>query len=1223
MVAVESKTQALYELTGVVSRVYTRETPAVFDVITTDGTFRCRCPFFKPVEDGDKITGIVSQDPSGSYFNYMREPYVKVSFDTNSIKRCFLKALRYQHWSSAAAEYLYDRLVASCRLCKLLRVMPKLGEISSDSDAKLEPAPPISDEVTSYDVAAYLGDAALKWKQTKDSNIVKAITAGTTLDAHHIELLLTWWHKERNLRKLYLLGLTNKEILDCHKPLEVIYEICVGKTDADTGNPFRLPAIPMEKCYAIMRMQGVEPNAVQVACGNIVRKIYEYNQVNAWTCTPLWLLQRIYSTLHIYRETLEKEYEIHFDCVSAYLDYPYKVETQVAAYLDTLIKSTARNFNAKAELPEVEAETFKFAHCKTLDEDQKRAITGAIEHDICIITGGPGSGKCLGLETPVLDAYGGIKLAKDVQVGDYLIGDDSTVRLVTSVTTGIDHMYEIIPSKGKSFICNAPHILTLRGIVPYVTLREDRTSQYIVRYSTNGHSKSKAFTSYELAEAFISSLPEDIFDIPLNEYLVQNKKFREKTYLFHTGVDFPHQDVQFDPYMIGYWLGDGDSAGAVITTADIEVVEYFDRELGQYNLELSRSMTESSRYGIRGIGTRYKKCNILINVLRSLNMLDNKHIPLVYKINSRENRLKLLAGIIDSDGYVYSDGTCIEISQKSDQLADDIEYLAFSLGFMITRTKTEKGCMHNGTMRYGLYNRMTIFGEGLEQIPTIIARKKISSRSQTKRATCQGFTVKYLGLGQYAGFTITGNGRFLLGDFTVTHNTTVIGEIVRRLELLEIGFSAGSFTGKAVARLQDILGSRSAKTLDRLISQAGTIVPFKHLIIDEISMVTSELFFRLISAFKFKFKITLVGDEDQLGPISWGNLFSQLLIAGRIPTYRLTHNHRLIPHAITAGDHSQTSPDVAPGELEFDRIILENSMALVSKTRNLSEPLVFRDGIGFSQVEGGIPIVETMVNMLARAGIPASDITVISPFNEYLSPINAIFERVYLSESKRMMDLRKEIWHVGNRVMMLVNNYDINVMNGEEGLVVDVNDTGVVCKFKDGAEHTFKYAEPEGTSRKKRYNQMPTEPSTGEDVDGKDLTTEHITKSFAITVHKAQGSEQQFVIVYIPLRVNAHGKGSKFLNINLLYTAMTRTKRALWLVGSPVAIAQATCQVSSRRYDNLASRLKVSRDADLETKLSELCRAPVELAVTGDDEFPDEEGGGCYLPSSYFVGDDI
>ena len=845
MVAVESKTQALYELTGVVSRVYTRETPAVFDVITTEGTFRCRCPFFKPVEDGDKITGIVSQDASGSYFNYMREPYVKVSFDANSIKRCFLKALRYQHWGSAAAEYLYDRLVASCRLYKLLRVMPKLGETPIPADETKPPADDseVSDEITSYDVAAYLADAAVKWKQSKDSNIVKAITAGTTLDNHHIELLLTWWHKERNLRKLYLLGLTNKEIVDCHKPLELIYEICVGKTDADTGNPFRLPAIPMEKCYSIMRMQGVEPNAVQVACGNIVRKIYEYNQVNAWTCTPLWLLQRIYSTLHIYRETLEREYEIHFDCVSAYLDYPYKVETQVAAYLDVLIKSTAKTLNAKDELPQVEAETFKFAHCKTLDEDQKRAIVGAIEHDICIITGPPGSGK-----------------------------------------------------------------------------------------------------------------------------------------------------------------------------------------------------------------------------------------------------------------------------------------------------------------------------------------------------------------------------------------STIIGEIVRRLELLEIGFSAGSFTGKAVARLQDILGNRSAKTLDRLISQARIIVPFKHLIIDEISMVTSELFFRLINAFKFKFKITLVGDEDQLGPISWGNLFSQLLIAGRIPTYRLTHNHRLIPHAITAGDHCQPSADVAPGELEFDRIILENSMALVSKTRNLGEPLVFRDGIGFSQVEGGIPIVETMVNMLARAGIPSSDITVISPFNEYLAPINAIFERVYLSESKRMMDLRKEIWCVGNRVMMLANNYDINVMNGEEGLVIDVNDVGVVCKFKDGAEHTFKYAEPEGTSRRKRYNQMPTDPSTGEDVDGKDLTTEHITKSFAITVHKAQGSEQQFVIVYIPLRVNAHGKGSKFLNINLLYTAMTRTKRALWLVGSQIAIAQATCQGPSRRYDNLASRLKVSRDEKLEAKLAELCKAPVELTTALDcgDEFPDEEGGGCYLAASYF-----
>jgi len=158
-----------------------------------------------------------------------------------------------------------------------------------------------------------------------------------------------------------------------------------------------------------------------------------------------------------------------------------------------------------------------------------------------------------------------------------------------------------------------------------------------------------------------------------------------------------------------------------------------------------------------------------------LDQLNNKHIPQCYKVNSRKNRLALLAGIIDSDGYQHDN--CYEIVQKSKELAEDIEYLALSLGFMATVTQVEKGYMYNGEMRMGNYYRISIFGEGLETIPVVLERKKCHLRIITKRANCLRFQVESLGEGDYNGFELDGNRRFLLGDFTVTHNSTYVDTI--------------------------------------------------------------------------------------------------------------------------------------------------------------------------------------------------------------------------------------------------------------------------------------------------------------------------------------------------------------------------------------------------------------------------------------------------------------
>jgi exodeoxyribonuclease V alpha subunit len=217
------------------------------------------------------------------------------------------------------------------------------------------------------------------------------------------------------------------------------------------------------------------------------------------------------------------------------------------------------------------------------------------------------------------------------------------------------------------------------------------------------------------------------------------------------------------------------------------------------------------------------------------------------------------------------------------------------------------------------------------------------------------------------------------------------------------------------------------------------------------------------------------------------------------------------------------------------------------------------------------------------------------------------------------------VWAVGQRIMMITNNYQINIMNGDEGTIVDVNDNGVVCKFKDEIEHTFKF----GNTKKGNFSKVGD--AVTEELLFEELTTESITKSFAITIHKAQGSEQNYVIIYIPLKFGSKGfTVSKFLNINLLYTAITRTKKCVWIIGSQVAIQQSTCQRQSQRCDNLSMRLKLTEDKEKESAINKINEEQLQkfkdaMGVKKLDEEDDydpfaepDTDGGCFLSTEYF-----
>ena len=405
------------------------------------------------------------------------------------------------------------------------------------------------------------------------------------------------------------------------------------------------------------------------------------------------------------------------------------------------------------------------------------------------IHGPPGSGKCHTYDTPILMYDGSIKMVQDIVVCDIVMGDDSKPRNVLSLGRGEDELYEIMPTKGEKYGVNSEHILCLKpsGIN---RIRKCKNKNNSISYKTEYLNKdtcklqSKRFSDLNEAEKYLEKncFENDIIQISVKNYLELPKFIKSKLKGYKTGIDFEEKPVPFDPYIIGVWLGDGTSSDPNITNQEAVILHYIKNEIKKHNLQLAHysKYTYGITYDAYKHDSRNNK-NVFLQVLKDLNMLNNKHIPNIYKINSRENRLKLLAGIIDSDGSYSSKGKCYDITQKNKVLSDDILFIARSLGFAAYQKKCTSFCMYKNKKVYGTYYRICISGSNLTEIPTKCPRKRAEVRIQNKDPLNVGFTVKSIGKGKYYGFELDDNHRYLLGDFTVTHNTSLVREGISKI----------------------------------------------------------------------------------------------------------------------------------------------------------------------------------------------------------------------------------------------------------------------------------------------------------------------------------------------------------------------------------------------------------------------------------------------------------
>ena len=424
---------------------------------------------------------------------------------------------------------------------------------------------------------------------------------------------------------------------------------------------------------------------------------------------------------------------------------------------------------------------------------------------------------CFHGETEIIGWDGKIKVAKDICKGNILIGMDGEKRTVLDTTSGMDQMYKVKQNKAVDYIVNSKHTLILK-IQSHKKIYKTKLG-YKVHWFDK---ENKSFTSklfkyddkkdeitYEYARNFVEKIKtNDILKIRVDEYMKLSKCTKNKLYGFKSnGVNWMDKELKLDPYLMGTWLGDGFSNGSGISSNDEKIVDVWMKWAKENDAEIThiapyrfqvRRCSAGYKRGVIGEEKDCKTCkkqkfglcskeieytnkkknknstNPLMDILKGYNLINNKHISDDFLRNSRENRLKLLAGIIDTDGCVLNNGKRIQIIQVNPKLSEQIILLCRSLGFITNYKIVErKGVkLPNREKLTDCKNqyRINISGEKLDEIPTILNRKKCISSKPNKNYKHTSISVEAIGEGKYYGFLLDGDHTFVSNDFTSLKN---------------------------------------------------------------------------------------------------------------------------------------------------------------------------------------------------------------------------------------------------------------------------------------------------------------------------------------------------------------------------------------------------------------------------------------------------------------------
>ena len=368
-----------------------------------------------------------------------------------------------------------------------------------------------------------------------------------------------------------------------------------------------------------------------------------------------------------------------------------------------------------------------------------------------------------------------------------------------------------------------------------------------------------------------------------------------------------------------------------------------------------------------------------------------------------------------------------------------------------------------------------------------------------------------------------------------TGKTTILRALVDILKAKKVRVHLAAPTGRAAQRLSETTGG-FASTIHRLLKYDAASGGFTanenaplatdFLVLDEASMLDARLAAALLQAVPSRAHLLLVGDTDQLPSVGAGNVLKDLIATEQVPVTRLSVIYRQqgqsqivsTAHAINSGDPTLGAvlPDVASAQVwaDLNFIAAADTEDCVRKVIELVTEFIPR------KLKWPHPIHDVQILAPMHKGVAG-----VGNFNTQLqSALNP------LAHGQRALRSLHGEYRPGDKVIQLRNNYDKGLFNGDIGTIVSIDtEAGTLDAKFDHDIHTFDRGE-----------------------------FANLALAYAISIHKSQGSE--YPVVVVPL-LKAH---FMMLQRNLIYTAITRGKKKVFLVGEPAAYAMAVRNAESK-----------------------------------------------------------
>ena len=402
------------------------------------------------------------------------------------------------------------------------------------------------------------------------------------------------------------------------------------------------------------------------------------------------------------------------------------------------------------------------------------------------------------------------------------------------------------------------------------------------------------------------------------------------------------------------------------------------------------------------------------------------------------------------------------------------------------------------------------------------------------------------------------NGVLIITGGPGTGKTTTIDAIINAFETWGLDFLLAAPTGRAAKRMSEATGYE-AQTIHRLLEMSGALddgrenVMFERnescpletdaVIIDEMSMVDMPLFYALLKAMVVGTRLIMVGDVNQLPSVGPGSVLKDIIDSGCFNVVRLNEVFR-----------QARDSDIV---MNAHRINAGSSISLDNKSRDFF--FLKRDN---PQVIINVILQLIIKNLPDYVGAGMLDIQVLSPTRKGelgVENLNVMLQK-YInppSERKAEIEYRENVFREGDKVMQIKNNYQLEwerrgyhgvvveqgagIFNGDSGIIRFVNTVAqeITVEFEDNKYVIYPYA-----------------------------LLEELELAYAITIHKSQGSEYPAVI--LPLLSGT----SLLFNRNLLYTAVTRAKKCVTIVGLPETVAKMiNNEREQKRYTTLKKRI--------------------------------------------------